>query len=72
MIKAEELRIVKEEMKKFTDLFGGELRDKHLIDDAKSIIDLETIFNNHHDFITDMATDAQSNLERFKRQLGVF
>jgi hypothetical protein len=66
---AEELKKAKEEMKKYTDYFGGELRDKNLIDDAKNVIDLETIFNNHHDFITDMATDAQASLERFKRKL---
>ncbi len=68
----EDLKKAKEEMKKYTDFFGGELKDKHLIDKAKNVIDLETIFNNHHDFIADMANDAQASLERFKGSLGVF
>ena len=67
-----EFEEAKTKMKEYRDFFGGELSDKHLIDDAKNIIDLETILNNHHDYITDMATDAQGSLERFKRDIGVF
>lgn len=55
---AEELKKAKEKMKEYTDFFGSELRDKNLIDDAKDIIDLETIINNHHDYIADMANTS--------------
>jgi hypothetical protein len=68
----EDFEKAKEQMKNYTDFWGGELHDKHLIKDAKNIFDLETILNNHHDYITDMATDAQASLERFKRSIGVF
>ncbi len=71
-MKAEELKEAKEKMKNYIDIFGGQLSNKHLIDDAKNIIHLDNIFNAHHDYITDMATDAQGSLERFKRSIGVF
>jgi hypothetical protein len=68
----EELENTKKRMKEYRDIFGGELNRKDLIDDADSIFDLETILNMHYDYINDMASDAQSNLEKFKRDIGVF
>jgi hypothetical protein len=68
----EELEIAKQKMKDYRDIFGGELSRKDLIDDANSIFQLETILNYHYDYINDMASDAQSSLSNFKREIGVF
>lgn len=67
----EELENAKYQMKIYVDFFGGSLIDKEQIDTAKTVEDLEHIFVRHHDYITDMATDAQASLERFKRKIGV-
>jgi hypothetical protein len=66
------LEDAKQKMKEYRDYFGGELSRADLIDEAKNIIDLDDIFSKHHDFIGDMANDAQHGLERFKREIGVF
>lgn len=68
----EELEIAKQKMKDYRDIFGGELCRKDLIDEAKSVIDLDDIFAKHFDFINDMARDAESSLSKFKREIGVF
>lgn len=68
----DELENAKNKMKIYVDFYGGNLKDKDKIDEAKNVEDLEAIFSSHHDFITDMATDAQASLERFKRNLGIF
>lgn len=68
----EELENAKKRMKEYRDIFGGELNRKDLIDDANSIFDLETILNMHHDYINDMASDAQCSLSKFKCEIGVF
>ena len=67
-----DLETIKQKMKDYRDIFGGELNRKDLIDDAKSIIDIESIINQHYDYINDMASDAQSSLERFKRDNGIY
>lgn len=68
----DDLEKAKQRMKEYRDIFGGELNRKDLIDDADNIFDLETILDMHYDFINDMASDAQSSLDKFKRDLGVF
>lgn len=61
----------KKEMKNYRDLFGGQF-DEKMIDEANNIIDLESIFTEHSDFISSMESDAQSSLSFFKRKIGVF
>lgn len=68
---AKQIEQAKYQMEIYVDFFGGSLIDKEKISEAKSIEDLEYIFSRHHDYITDMATDAQASLERFKRKIGV-
>jgi hypothetical protein len=68
----EQLEIVKQKMKDYRDIFGGQLNRSDLIDDAENIIDLDSIFGMHFDCINDMASDAKSNLSNFKREIGVF
>lgn len=68
----DDLEKVKQRMKEYRDIFGGELIRTDLIDDTYNIFDLETILNMHYDFIDDMASDAKSSLDNFKRHLGVF
>ena len=41
----DELEIAKQKMKDYRDLFGNELTRKDLIDEAKNIIDLDSILN---------------------------
>lgn len=62
------LQEIKDKMKSYRDLFGGQM-NVYDIENAKTFEDLETIFDNHHDFIPDSANDAQGNLERLKRSL---
>ena len=68
----EELNTAKQKMKDYRDIFGNELNRKDLINDAKNLIDLDEIFGMHYDHIEDMASDAQSSLDKFKSSLGVF
>ena len=68
----EELEIAKQKMKDYRDLFGNELTRKDLIDEAKNIIDLDSIFGYHFDDLETRANDAQASLERFKRAIGVY
>ena len=68
----EELETIKQKMRDYRDIFGGELNRIDLLNDAKSIIDLESILNMHYDYIDDMASDAQSHLKKFKRDIGIF
>ena len=67
-----DLSEIKEKMKSYTDFFGGQFIDKQLIDNAETLTDLERVFQDHHDYITDMATDAQRNLKNFKHSIGVY
>ena len=62
---------IKNKMKDYVDLFGGKLKDVDRVDSAKNIIELENIINDHYDYITDMATDAQNSLSRFKTKIGL-
>lgn len=66
------LELVKQKMKDYRDLFGGELSKSNLINDAENIFDLDYIFEKHFDYISDMANNAQNSLDKFKRELGVF
>lgn len=67
-----EIQEIKDKMKSYKDLYGFDLCDKHLIDGAKNIIDLEAIINRHYDYIEDMANDAQVSLMRFKRENKIY
>ena len=71
-MKTQDLKIAKQKMKDYRDFYGGELSRKDLIEDAKSIFDLEDVFIRHYDYISDMARDAESNLDKFKRDLEIF
>lgn len=66
-----DIEAIKQKMKDYRDIFGGELNKKHLIDDAKNLLDLDDIFSAHFDYIKDMASDAESHLVNFKRELKV-
>lgn len=62
---------IKEKMKSYTDLFGGDL-NHYKIDSATSLKDLYDILDYHYYMLSDMANDAQNNLERFRRKIGLF
>ncbi|HEY5590709.1 MAG TPA: hypothetical protein VIK55_06785 [Paludibacter sp.] len=67
-----ELLKIKEEMKKYRDLYGGELLNHNDIDDCKSLLDCERIIERHRDHISAMLSDAESHLDNFKRRVGVY
>ena len=68
---SQELETAKQKMREYRDIFGGELSKSHLINEAKTRLDLDYIINAHFDYIADMASDAESNLDKFRQGLGV-
>lgn len=61
---------IKKQMKEYTDFFGGQLINHSEIDKAETEIELERIIDKHHDYISDMANDAQNSLDRWRRTLN--
>lgn len=67
----QELETAKQKMREYRDFFGGELNKSHLINEAKNRLDLDDIIAAHFDYIIDMASDAESHLERFRQNAGI-
>ncbi len=65
-----EIEKVKEKMKAYTDYFGGSLNHVD-IDSAKTLQDLYEVLELHNSTFSDMATDAERNLDRFRRNIGL-
>ena len=62
---------IKEEMLAFTDFYGGDIPDTEAIKSAKTKKDLTEIINRHKYSMENMLCDAISNLEDFKKTLGL-
>lgn len=60
---------MKNAMMEFKDFHGGELSKLDAVKDAKTKDELLKIIDAHSDFLENVARDAQSHLERFKRRL---
>lgn len=67
-----ELNEIKHKLKEYRDFFGGQLNRYDLIDEACNVLDLEKIVDDHYDYISDMASDAKSSLDKFKREIGLY
>jgi hypothetical protein len=59
----------KKKMLEFKDFYGGQLLDFDDIQKAKSKWQLAKIIDNHYNHIESMCNDAQSSLERFKKEI---
>lgn len=62
---------IKAEMKKYNDIFGGNLSKSEIIDDCNSLEELSQIIDEHIDFLDDCVSDAKSGLEDFRHHLGL-
>lgn len=60
-----DLQEIKDKMKSYRDIFGGELIGSDKIDSCNTIKELESIIAEHENFIEDSATDAKSHLLNF-------
>jgi hypothetical protein len=60
---------IKAEMKSWKDLYGGDIMYTDEIDAADSKRELNDIINKYSHHLEDMACDAQSHLERFRKRL---
>jgi hypothetical protein len=65
------LKKIKQEMKAYRDLWGGELIDSGDIDKAKTKKELAEILDKHNNFMTDQLEDARSNMYHFKERIGL-
>ncbi len=62
---------IKNKMIEYRDLFGGSLINVEEVDKCSTKEELAELIDAHETFIEGMATDAQSALQRFKRNLGL-
>lgn len=62
---------IKAKMKKFKDFFGGDLLDIELIDSCETKQELADLIDRHSQHIEMMCNDAQSHLDRFKKNIGL-
>jgi hypothetical protein len=62
---------IKEEMKKFRDLYGGDLISLEFIDNATTKQELAKIIEEHRTHMEMMLCDANSHLDNFKGRLGL-
>lgn len=66
-----ELKEIKTEMKKYTDLLGRSLLSSTDIDDCDTKEELAAIIEEHNDHLEDVLNDTQNSLGRFKERLGL-
>lgn len=67
-----ELEEIKKEMKKYRDLYGGELLDYAEIDNCKNLLDCESLIERHRSHMADMLSDADRHLDNFRKRIGVW
>ena len=69
------IKAIKEKMLLYNDFYGGCFLNTKEIENAKSKKDLVAIIEKHRDFLNgflkDMVSEADSNLDRFKRSTGL-
>lgn len=62
---------IKAEMKRYNDIFGGNLSASEMIDGCSSLEELSQIIDAHIDFLDDCVSAAKSGLEDFRQRLGL-
>jgi hypothetical protein len=62
---------IKEEMKKYRDLYGGDLISLESIDNATTKQELAKMIEEHRTHMEMMLCDAHSHLDKFKDRLGL-
>ena len=63
--------VIKKEMLKFIDFYGGDLISNGSIKGAKTREELSAIIEQHRNYMEDMLCDANAHLDNFKRKLGL-
>ena len=63
---------IKNDMKCYTDFYGGDLSTHAEIDSAETIEDLKNLFQIHRDYMEDMLNDAKNHLDRFEKKIGLW
>lgn len=63
---------VKQKMKEYRDLFGNEFLDHADIDGCESIYDFDRIIERHREHLNSMISDAEADLDIFKKRLDIF
>ena len=65
------IKEIKDKMIKWRDFYGGDLLDLADVDKAKTKKELSAIIERHRSHQESMLSDAHSNLDRFKKNLGL-
>ena len=65
------LGAIKKRMKKYRDFHGNDLIGVDDIDSAKNINELVDILENHRAYLEQQLTDASTDLDKFKKDIGV-
>lgn len=68
---AMKLRQVKEKMKSYRDLIGGDLIGLDDIDGAKNKEELREILNTHDKYLECLFSQAQKHLREFRKQIDL-
>lgn len=63
---------IKEEIKGWSDFYGGDISDIEAINNAKTKKELASILEKHRTLMEDMLADAHNHLDNFKRKLGLY
>lgn len=62
---------IKKAMLAYTDFYGSEIMYTDEIKKAKTRKELAEIIDRYRGHLQDVATDAESHLENFKKKLGI-
>jgi len=63
---------MKEKILKWKDFYGGDIADYERVNRANSKEELKTILEEHRSFMEDMLSDANSHLDNFEKELGIY
>jgi len=62
---------IKKKIKEYRDYWGFEIHYQEEIDSATTYAELGEVLSAYHKHIEDMANDAQNDLSRFRKQIGL-
>lgn len=65
------MKELKKKIKSYRDYWGLEIHYQGEIDNATTYTELGEVLTAYHKHIKDMANDAQNDLSRFRKQIGL-
>lgn len=68
---AHDLEFLKPKIRDYRDYWGLEIHYQEDIENASTYTELGDILTKYHQYIEDMANDAQQNLNRFRNEIGL-